>query len=360
VTWDASTRTWQLVVAGPVSEPPPVVVTASVGAWGPLASSSPDLQQGATMAPPRVAWSGPTRLEGSGTFAGKIAVTPAPVPAGAPVPDGVVCLQLGEPTSGSAAVALQLSETSGCHPAGEPFAVAATVAVDGDRNGSASIVVPYTIVHRPNGTDRQLVVATGDADLPTFVLAKPTDALKSLAVAVVVMVLSALLPLLLLVWMINQQRRLPAPQTRMVAVLELLADGGAVHRPEGQRLDIKDFHRVDGTRDAYELPRGLSLVRPRTWNPFAPTIVEAVSSRGPVTVVPWMAPGAGRAVQVPAGFRFLVMIRSEPGSATAELVVVAPRDATAREVDRAVDAAIAATNGLWARVSSVLPALAST
>jgi hypothetical protein len=54
------------------------------------------------------------------------------------------------------------------------------------------------------------------------------------------------------------------------------------------------------------------------------------------------------------------MIRSEPGSATAELVVVAPRDATAREVDRAVDAAIAATNGLWARVSSVLPALAST
>jgi hypothetical protein len=61
---------------------------------------------------------------------------------------------------------------------------------------------------------------------------------------------------------------------------------------------------------------------------------------------------------VPAGFTFLVVIRSEPGADRAEAVVIAPSDATPAEVDAAVSDAIATTNETWLRVTSVLPEMA--
>ena len=98
-------------------------------------------------------------------------------------------------------------------------------------------------------------------------------------------------------------------------------------------------------------------MRPRTFNPFAPTIVEAHSTFGTVAAVPWMAPGAGRSVQVPAGFNDLVLIRSEAGVIAAEAVVIVPAEASAAEADRLVDQAIASTNRLWLHVHSAMSLL---
>ena len=82
ITWDAAGRTWQVEVPGPVEQVPVVVVTATATGWGTLATISSNIEEGASMAPPRVAWNGPTRFEGTGTFGGRIGVVPAPVPEG--------------------------------------------------------------------------------------------------------------------------------------------------------------------------------------------------------------------------------------------------------------------------------------
>jgi hypothetical protein len=57
---------------------------------------------------------------------------------------------------------------------------------------------------------------------------------------------------------------------------------------------------------------------------------------------------------VPAGFTYLVLIRSEPGSAEAEAVVVGPAKGGTAAADQAVDDAVRATNRLWGRVSSAM------
>jgi hypothetical protein len=269
-----------------------------------------------------------------------------------------VCIELGQPTASSAEVSVMVPGVRSCYPAGESFDLPVTITVGRATNGDLAVALPYTVVHRPAGGEADVVVATGVAEAPTFVLAKPADALKGVLLAGLVVILSTLLPLILLIVLINAQRRLPPPSKRVVARVPLVATGGAVHRPAGVELCERDLVPVDGTRDRYDLPVGLALVRPRTLNPFAPTIVEVRSERGPVSVVPWMEPGAGRTVHVPAGFGFLVIILSEPGNDSAEAVVVAPHDAGPAAADRAVDDAIATTNPVWGRVSSVLPQLA--
>ena len=137
--------------------------------------------------------------------------------------------------------------------------------------------------------------------------------------------------------------------------MALLSVGGELRRIEGTRVTTLDIQKVEGTRSEYRLPWGLTVWRPVTYNPFAATTVEAGSDTGSLTAVPWMAPGAGRSVQVPAGFTELVLIRSDPGSTEAEAVVILPTSSNeADEADRAVSHAVAVTNRTWARVNDAL------
>jgi hypothetical protein len=353
-TWDAASRTWQVVVPGPVDAVPVVAVTASADGFGTLATTSSNLQEGASLAPPRVAWSGPTVLEGSGTFGGRIGVVPAPLPDGAAIPDGVVCIEFGTPDSSSPDASLAVGEPRVCRPAGEPFEVNATITVTSEQNTTVLMVLPYTVTHRPAGSPADLVVSTGQTDLPSYSLTKAADPAKTALVTLVVVGLSTLLPLALLVWLINRERRLPAPSTRRVATVPLVAEGGVVRRPEGSRLQAGDLVAVEGDRNGYRLTSGMSVVRTRTLSPFAPMVVEATSENGSVSAFPWMAPGSGHSVQVPAGFTTLVLIRSVPGEDVADAVVIVPADTTPAEADRVVDRAVASTNELISRVSSAM------
>lgn len=355
VAWDDATRTWQLVVAGPQAEPPVVDVRVDAPGWGEVASVSSDLQAGVVMAPPTVEWRGPTRLEGSGTFEGMVHLTPAPVTAAAQAPDGVVCLNLGDGSSSGVPLTVRVDQGRSCHSAGESFEVPVTLVVNGDQNAELAVVVPYTVTHLPTGGGEESIVASDQVDMPTIVLAKPASALTSALVTAGIVLVSTVVPLVLLVVLMNLQRRLPPPSQRRVVRVALTAVGGEVRLASDIGVHAADLGPVAGNRDLYELPEGLSLVRPRTRNPFAPMIVELHSDRGPVSAVPWMAPGAGRTVQVPSAFTFLVVIRNEPGSDVALAVVVAPADASTDDVDRAVRRALVATNELWSRVSSVLP-----
>jgi hypothetical protein len=354
ILWDAPSRTWQVTVPGPVAAVPVVLVTASAKGFGTLATTSSNLEEGATLAPPRVAWSGPTVLEGSGSFGGRIGVVPAPLPDGSAIPDGVVCIEFGTPDSSSPDATLAVAEPRACHPAGELFEVNATITVTSDQNTTVLMVLPYTVTHRPAGASEELVVATGQTALPSFSLTKAADPAKTALVTLVVVGLSTLLPLALLVWLINRERRLPAPSTRRVAMVPLVAEGGVVRRPEGSMVQADDLVAVEGDRDGYRLPSGMSVVRTPTLSPFAPMVVEATSEAGSVSAFPWMAPGSGHSVQVPAGFTTLVLIRSVPGEDVADAVVIVPVDATPADADRAVDRAVASTNELIARVSSAM------
>jgi hypothetical protein len=355
VTWDDASRTWQVVVPGPVEQVPVVVVAANTTGWGQLTAVSSNIEEGASMAPPRVAWNGPTRFEGTGTFGGRIGVVPAPVPEGAAIPDGVVCIQFGTPAASSPAVSLTVAEPLVCHPAGEPFEVNTTVVVTDTENATVQAVVPYTVTHRPAGAPEDLVVSTGQAELPSFSLVKAADAVTIGIYGIVIVLLSALVPLGLLILLINLQRRLPSPSSMVVARVALLSVGGELRRIEGTRVTTFDLQKVEGTRSEYRLPWGLTVWRPVTYNPFAATTVEAGSDTGSVTAVPWMAPGAGRSVQVPAGFTDLVLIRSDPGSTEAEAVVILPASSSAADdADRAVSHAVAVTNRTWTRVNDAL------
>ncbi len=355
ISWDADGRTWQVEVPGPVEQVPVVVVTASATGWGTLVTASSNVEEGASMAPPRVAWSGPTRFEGTGTFGGRIGVVPAPLPEGAPILDGVVCIQFGQPLSSSGSASLTASEPLACHPAGEPFEVNASVVVTTAENATVQMAVPYTVTHRPVGAPEDLVVSTGQVELPSFSLVKAADAATIGLYSFIIVLLSALVPLGLLILLINLQRRLPDPSSMVVARVPLLSVGGELRRIEGTQVTTFDIQKVEGTRSEYRLPWGLRVWRPVTYNPFAATTVEAGSDTGSLTAVPWMAPGAGRSVQVPAGFTDLVLIRSDPGSTEAEAVVILPTSAyEADEADRAVSHAVAVTNRTWARVNDAL------
>ncbi len=354
ISWDAAVGTWQVEVPGPVEQIPVVVVTATAVGWGRLTTISSNIEEGASMAPPRVAWNGPTRFEGTGTFGGRIGVVPAPVSEGAPIPDGLVCIEFGPSASTSAAVSLTVAEPVSCHPAGEPFEVNASAVVTSAGSATVLFAVPYTFTHRPAGAPEELVVSTGQAELPSFALVRSVDAGKIALYSVVMVLLSALVPLGLLLLLINLQRRLPRPSSMVVARVPLLSVGGELRRVDGSMVTAGDLEKVEGSRTEYRLPAGLTLWRPLTFNPFAATTVEASSATGSVSAVPWMAPGAGRAVQVPAGFTELVLIRSDPGSTEAQAVVILPASSTAYDADWAVTRAVAVTNRTWTRVNEAM------
>ena len=104
-------------------------------------------------------------------------MVPAPVPEGAPILDGVVCIQFGPPASSSGSASLTVAEPLVCHPAGEPFEVNASVVVTTSENATVQMAVPYTVTHRPAGAPEDLVVSTGQVELPSFSLVKAADAL---------------------------------------------------------------------------------------------------------------------------------------------------------------------------------------
>ena len=210
--------TWVLPATG--GSPPGPTVAAGAADGGAVSGCFVDLSaasapvEGVSLAPPRVAWGGPTRLEGAGTFGGRIGVEPAPLASGSPIPDGVVCIAFGAPTTSSDTAHVTVAEQQICHPAGEPFAVAASLVVDRTQNADLQVVVPYTVTHRAVGSSEDVVVATGQTELPTFALTKPADPVTGVLLTVGILLLSALLPLALLVCLINLQRRLPDPSTR--------------------------------------------------------------------------------------------------------------------------------------------------
>ena len=119
--------------------------------------------------------------------------------------------------------------------------------------------MPYTVTHRPVGAPEELVVSTGQTELPSFSLVKTADAATIGLYGLVIVLVSALLPLALLILLINLQRRLPRPSTMVVARVPLVSVGGELRRVEGSVVTADDLVTVEGTRTEYRLPAGLTL-----------------------------------------------------------------------------------------------------
>jgi hypothetical protein len=349
VEWQEETRTWQLAVPGPLQEAPELVVSASTPGWGPLVAAPLDVVLQGAPPPPRVVWSGPTTLEGAGTFPGRLTVLPGAVTGGS------VCVTFGVPTSDAPGVAVLVDATEACGGDDAPFDIAAEIVVDGDRNAEVRVTLPYTASYRPAGTaESQPLDGAGDAVFPALVLTKPADAGTTALITFVVVLLSALVPLGVLLALVNRQRRLPDPEGRTVATLALVSDEGALHLAPGAVPGTVPRVPLDGTRNRYDLPLGMTVARTRTLNPFAGVEATVTSDRGPVAVIPWMRLGEGRSVRIPAQFGHLVILHSPLGSPDGTAIVVAPRDATPEDTLAAVTDALARTNRLWDRVRSAL------
>ena len=349
VEWQEATRTWQVALPGPIAAPPSVVVTASTPGWGDLSSADIPVVLGDAPPLPSVVWGGPTTVEGSGTFPGRLDVVPSAVTG------GQVCVTFGEPQSATVGVAIQLSTLEACGPDDEPFSVAADLVVDGERNGPVELALPFTASFRAAGTaEAQTLDGTGQVTFPTITATKAADASTTALITVVLVLLSALLPLALLLILANVNRRLPDPSGRRVATFTLVAEEGALDLPSGAGFSPDHVTPLVGTRSSYELPLGLAVTRRATLNPFAEASVEVTSERGPVTAVPWMRIGQGRTLEVPSRFEHLVLLRSEPGKDTGRAIVVIPAEATDAETEQVLHEALQTTNRLWDRVNTLL------
>ena len=264
-------------------------------------------------------------------------------------------MTFAEPQSATTGVAIQLSALEACGPDDEPFSVDADLVVDGERNGPVDLTLPFTASYRPPGaTDSQALEGTGQVVFPTITATKAADASTTALITVVLVLLSALLPLALLLILANVNRRLPDPSGRRVATFTLVAEEGALDLPPGAGFSPDHVTPLVGTRSYYELPLGLAVTRRATLNPFAEASVEVTSERGPVTAVPWMRIGQGRTLEVPSRFEHLVLLRSEPGAETGRAIVVIPADAVEAETERVLHEALATTNRLWDRVNTLL------
>ncbi len=349
VEWQETTRNWQVALPGPIVAPPSVVVTTSTPGWGDLATAEIPVVLGDAPPLPAVVWGGPTTLEGSGTFAGRLEIVPRAVTGGR------VCVTFGEAQSATPGVTLALSAIEACGPDDEPFSIDADLVVEGERNGQVDLALPFTASYRPAGaTDAQTLDGTGQVAFPTIVATKAADASTTALITIVLVLLSALLPLALLLILANLNRRLPDPSGRRVATFTLIAEEGALELPPGAARSPDHVTPLVGTRSHYELPLGLAVTRRITLNPFAEASVEVTSERGPVTAVPWMRIGQGRTLEVPSRFEHLVLLRSEPGAEQGRAIVVIPADATEAETERALHDALATTNRLWDRVNALL------
>ncbi len=347
VEWQAATGTWQVRLAGPIVAPPDVVVTASTPGWGDLATASISVALGDTPPLPEVVWEGPDTLEGAGSFPGRLVVVPTAATG------GTVCVTFATPTIPTTGVALTLSTDQACGPDDDTFAVDAVLTVDGQRNAPVEVALEFTASYRPAGaTDGQALPGTGEVAFPALTATKAADASTTALITVVLVVLSALLPVVLLLVLVNLNRRLPDPRGRRVATVALTARDGALSLAEP--LDPDDASPLVGNRNHYDLPHGLEVTRRATLNPFAETSVEVTSAHGSVTAVPWMRIGRGRAIDVPASFGHLVLLRNDPGADHGVAVVVIPADAESIDTVRALDEALATTNRTSDRVNTLL------
>lgn len=349
VAWQEATRSWEITVPGPVDVPPLLEVEATTPGYGVVGTLTQEVALLGAPPVPAVVWDGPTTLEGAGTFGGRLSVLP-----GART-GGTLCVTFGTPTTEPSDVEVRLPTPQVCAVDDQPFDTGAEVVVDEARNGTATVSLPYTVTYAPPGIQQgQPLGDGGEVAFPPLTLTLPADTTASVLIAVALVLVSSLVPLGLLLVLVNLQRRLPPPEGRHVATVPLLAEEGALHLAPGARIDPADLRPVQGTRRRYDLAPGLRVTGHPTPNPFAAVTVEVTSDVGPVTAVPWMAAGPGRAVEVPAAFDVLVLLRSEPGSTHGEALVVLPPGAGAADAERAVHQALRSTNRLWTRVSSAL------
>lgn len=349
VEWQEPTRTWQIAVPGPIVEAPVVIASVTTPGWGELASTALGVTVQKAPPGPRVVWNGPATLEGSGTFAGRLTVLPGAVTGGS------VCVVFGAPTIDTSGVEVNVGTTEACGTDDAPFDVAAEIIVAGERNTEVRITLPYTSSYRPLGSgESQPLVGGDDVLFGPLALTKPADAGTTALITVVVVLLSALVPLGVLLALVNRQRRLPDPEGRRVAVVALVTDEGALHLPAGTTLGPEDLVPLRGSRDRYDLPDGMTVTRARTLNPFAEIVATVTSEHGPVAAIPWMRLGEGRSVEIPTQFGHLVLLHSKLGSSEGAAIVIAPRGATPTETLAAVTRALVTTNRLWDRVSSAL------
>lgn len=350
-TWQDTSKSWQIAIAGPVASVPPIEVVASTAGWGELTRLTQTVTVKSAPPLPRVAWSGPSTLEGAGTFAGRLTVVPGAVTGGA------LCVTFAPAETTDPQVQVRLPAGPVCGSDAQSFSTEVEVDVSGSRNADVTVTVPFTASYRPAGGGvEQPLEGSGAAAFPTFALTKAADATTSLTVTVVLVALSAIVPLLILLVFVNLQRRLPATKGRRVLVVPLASAGGALSRDPAAAVSDLDLQALHGDPRHYDLPGGLAVRARRTWNPFAEMTVEVTSDAGPVTAVPWMAAGVGRAVEVPVGFRSLVLLRAEPGSDHGEAVVVTAPGDDARSAVATLDDALATTNSLWHRVNSAMAA----
>ncbi|MCD9623282.1 hypothetical protein [Rhabdothermincola salaria] len=348
VTWQEAGRTWEITVPGPVDAPPTIVIEATTPEWGPVGSLTQEVSILGSPPVPAVVWDGPDTIEGDGTFRGRLTVLP-----GAST-DGTLCVTFGDAQVDRDGVTVRPSDPEVCGADTQPFDIGAEIVVDGVRNDTATVTLPYTVTYAPPGaTQGQPLGEGGEVAFPTLTLTRPADAATSALITVGLVVVSSLLPLGLLLLLVNLQRRLPSPDGRRLATLALRSDGGALELAPGAALADSDLRPVSGTRSRYDLAPGLVITGRPTPNPFAAVTVEVTSEIGPVTAVPWMAAGPGRSVEVPAAFEFLVLLRSDPGSDHGEALVVVPPGAGAAEAEEAAQRALASSNRLWSRIASV-------
>jgi hypothetical protein len=346
--WQEASRTWQVTVPGPVDVPPVLEVTASLAGWGTLATITQEVDLLGAPPLPAVAWDGPTTLEGSGTFVGRLTILPGAATG------GTLCVTFAAPVV-EGDLEFVTSAEPRCATDDAPFDVPGELVVGEARNDDASVSLGYTATYAPSGSAQaQPLDGTGQVEFPPLTLTKPADAATSALLTAVLVLVSGLVPIALLLLLVNLQRRLPNPAGRRVASVGLVADGGALHLPAGAELTEADLLPLQGSRRRYDIAPGLTATGRPTWNPFAEVTVEVESEIGPVTAVPWMAAGRGRAVEVPAAFEYLVLLHAEPGAPGGDAVVVTPPGGTPEQALEAVADALRASNLLWARVSSAL------
>ena len=348
VEWQDATPHLAVALPGPITAAPSVVVTASTPGWGDLSSGEIPVVLGDAPPLPGVAWGGPTTLEGSGTFPGRLDVVPSAVTGGR------VCVSFGEAQSATPGVTIQLSALEACGPDDEPFSVAADLVVDGERPAPSSSACPS-----PPATGRPVrrrpgAGGHGAGDLPDDHRHQGRRRVDHCD---------------------HHGRPGPAPPCcRWRSCSSWPTSTGASpirpavasrpsrwwprrrwsSPPAGAGFYPDHVTPLIGTRSHYELPLGLAVTRRATLNPFAEASVEVTSERGPVTAVPWMRIGQGRTLEVPSRFEHLVLLRSEPGKDTGRAIVVIPAEATEAETERVLHEALPTTNRLWDRVDTLL------
>jgi hypothetical protein len=351
VEWLPEANVWQVTLTDVGTTPPVLDLAVTRDGFGVISSTSLPITLVDTPPLPRVVWDGPRTMEGAGTFSGRLTVVP-----GASI-GGILCVSFGTATPSLPDAQITLDRPQICAPDRQPFSLAATIVVGESGNRPLTIDLPFTATSQAPGVATPATIeGAGAVAFGVMSLTKPADALMSALITTIVVLVSTIVPLLILLFLLNHERRLPSPRGRRVGVVLLHAHAGELHVDPDTMLRGSDLQPVSGNRRRYELPLGLTVRASRTLNPFAALTVQVVSERGPVTAVPWMAAGPGRTVEVPAAFEFLVLLRSEPGSADGEAVVVAPPGASPTDVLDAVEDALASTNTTWSRVHEALNA----